>query len=239
MHKFPWPALVVLVLAACAAPQRGLPPPAPAPPAAPPPVVEKPPPAAPVPGRETWNVVSSQLAIRVYRDGPMQKLGHDHIITSTAVTGKIALGQPPAETSFELSFPLESLVVDDEASRQSAGGIFAAPVPQKDREATRANMLGPKVLDAATQGAIRLTSESITGDAGRFEARVRVSLAGHECVVSAPFTVAVEGERLKAQADLRLTHADLGLQPFTVALGALRVREDFEVALTLEAGRGS
>jgi hypothetical protein len=234
MHKFQWPALVVLVLAACAAPQRGQPPPA-----APPPVVETRPPAEPAAGRESWTVVSSQLAIRVYRDGPMQKLGHDHIITSGALTGQIALGEPLTETSFELSLPLESLVVDDESSRQSAGGTFAAPVPQKDREATRANMLGPKVLDAATQGAIQLSSESITGDAGQLAARVRVSLAGHESVVSAPFSVTVEGDHLKAQADLRLTHADLGLQPFTVALGALRVREDFEVALTLEARRGS
>ena len=234
MHKFPWPALVVLLLAACAAPQRGQPPPA-----VPPPVVEAPPPARPAPGQESWTVESSQLAIRVYRDGPMQKLGHDHIITSDALTGQIALGEPITETSFELALPLESLVVDDEASRESAGGTFAAPVPEKDREATRSNMLGPKVLDAATQGVIRLTSESITGDAGRFEARVRVSLAGHESVVSAPFSVTVDGERLKAQADLHLTHADLGLQPFTVALGALRVREDFEVALTLEARRGS
>ena len=234
MHKFPWPTLIALVLAACAAPQRGQ-----APPAAPPPVVESPPPAEPAPGQESWTVVSSQLAIRVYRDGPMQKLGHDHIITSGALTGRIALGEPLTETSFELSLPLESLVVDDEASRQSAGGIFATPVPQKDREATRTNMLGPKVLDAATQSAIRLSSESITGDASQFEARVRVSLAGHESVVSAPFSVTVEGDKLKAQADLRLTHADLGLLPFTVALGALRVREDFEVALTLEARRGS
>jgi hypothetical protein len=36
-----------------------------------------------------------------------------------------------------------------------------------------------------------------------------------------------------------LTHADLGLEPFSVALGALRVREDFDVDLTLEARRGT
>jgi hypothetical protein len=234
MHKCPWPALTALVLAACAAPQRGQ-----APPAAPPPVVEAPAPAEPVPGQESWTVVSSQLVIRVYRDGPMQKLGHDHIITSGALTGRIALGEPLAGSSFELSLPLESLVVDDEAARQSAGGIFAAPVPQKDREATRHNMLGPKLVDAATQDTIRLASESITGDAAQFEARVRVSLAGHDSVVIAPFSVTVDGDQLKAHADLRLTHADLGLQPFTVAMGALRVREDFEVDLSLEARRGS
>ena len=152
MHKFPWPALVVLVLAACAAPQRG-----PAPPPATPPVVD-------------------------------------------ALTGQIALGEPLTKTSFELSLPLESLFVDDEASRQSAGGIFAAPVPEKDREATRANMLGPKVLDAATQSAIRLTSESITGDAGQFEARVRVSLAGHESVVGLGGRLARNSATVSARA---------------------------------------
>lgn len=234
MHKFPWSAPLALILAACAAPQRGPQPPAP------PPVAEAPAaPAAPAAGRESWTVVASQLEVRVYRDGPMQKLGHDHVITSDALTGRIALGEPLAATSFELSIPLQSLVVDDDAAREAAGGVFAAPVPQKDREATRQNMLGAKLLDAAAQDTIRIASESLTGDAGRFEARLRVSLAGHESTVSAPFSVTVEGDRLRAHADFRLTHADLGLQPFTVALGALRVREDFEVGLTLEARRGS
>ena len=40
---------------------------------------------------------------------------------------------------------------------------------------------------------------------------------------------------LAVHAEFRLTHADLGLEPFTVALGALKVRDDFEVDLTLEA----
>jgi hypothetical protein len=232
MHKFPWPALAAAALAACVTPQRPE-----APPAPPPPVVEAP--EAPAADRESWTVVASHLAVRVYRDGPMQKLGHDHLITSDGLAGRIALGAPLTETSFELSVPLDSLVVDDEAARAAAGGIFAAPVPQKDREATRHNMLGPKLLDAAAQDAIRLQSESLAGEGGRFEARVRVSLAGHESVVVAPFSVTVEDERLTAHADLRLTHADLGLQPFSAALGALRVRDGFEVELTLEARRGS
>jgi hypothetical protein len=232
MHKFPWTAAAAATLAACAPPQRPE-----APPAPPPPVVEAP--EAPAADRESWTVVASHLAVRVYRDGPMQKLGHDHLITSDGLTGRIALGAPLTETSFELSLPLESLVVDDEAARAAAGGNFAAPVPQKDREATRHNMLGPKLLDAAAQDAIGLESESLAGDGGRFEARVRISLAGHESVVAAPFSVTVDGDRLTAHAEIRLTHADLGLQPYSAALGALSVREDFEVDLTLEARRGS
>ena len=62
-----------------------------------------------------------------------------------------------------------------------------------------------------------------------------VSLAGSEHVVTVPFTLEAGKGRLAAHAAFRLTHADLGLEPFTAALGALKVRDDFEVDLTLEA----
>jgi hypothetical protein len=233
MHKFLWTLLPAIALAACAAPPRGE-----TPAAATPPVAAATP-AEPAPAGQAWTVVASQLAVRVYRDGPMQKLGHDHLITSDGLTGRIELGAPLTETRFDFLVPLESLVVDDEAARAAAGGVFAAPVPRKDREATRHNLLGEKLLDAAHQDTMRLTAQSLSGGSGNFEARVRVSLAGHESEVTAPFTVTVEGDHLKAHAGFRLTHADLGLQPFTVALGALRVRDDFDVELTLEARRGS
>ena len=233
MHKLPWILLSAVALAGCAVPPRGEAPPG----ASPSPVAAGP--AESQHGAQSWTVVASRLAVRVYRDGPMQKLGHDHLITSDGLVGRIALGAPLAETAFELSLPLESLVVDDAEARAEAGGIFAAPVPQKDRDATRHNMLGPKLLDSARQDTIRLTSESVAGGPGSFEARVRVSLAGRESLVSAPITVTIDGDRLEAHAGFRLTHADLGLEPFAVALGALRVRDDFDVELTLEARRGS
>jgi hypothetical protein len=233
MHKLLWSLLPALALAACAAPPRGEAPTTAQAPAA------AAGPEGPATSGETWTVVASHLSVRAYRDGPMQKLGHDHLITSDGVVGTIALGAPLTQTRFELRVPLESLVVDDQAERAAAGGIFAAPVPQKDRDATRHNLLGEKLLDAAHQDTMRLTAESLTGDAGRYEARVRVSLAGHDSVVAAPFSVTKDGDRLEAHAVLRLTHADLGLQPFTVALGALRVREDIDVDLKLEAKRGS
>jgi len=232
MHKFLWSLLPALALAACAAPPRAGKPPAAEPP------VSATRPAEPAPAGQAWSVVASHLSVRVFRDGPMQKLGHDHLITSDGLVGTIALGAPLTQTRFELRVPLASLVVDDEAARAAAGGVFAAPVPQKDRDATRHNLLGEKLLDAARQDTMRLSAESLTGGAGRYEARVRVSLAGRESEVAAPFSVTIDGDRLEAHAGFRLTHADLGLEPFTVALGALRVREDFDVELTIEARRG-
>jgi hypothetical protein len=227
MRKFMWP--LVLLLAGCAVQPREEAPPAPAVPPAPSPAA---------PG-EAWSVVASHLELRVYRDGPMQKLGHNHLITSDAMRGAVTLREPLAATGFELELPLESLVVDDPAARAAAGGEFAAPVPAKDTEATRRNMLGEKLLDAAAHGVVKLSSESVAAAGGGYEARVRVGIAGGERVVTVPFQVAVGDGRLTAHAAFRLTHAELGLVPFTVALGALKVREDFEVELELEARRGS
>jgi polyisoprenoid-binding protein YceI len=228
MRKFLWP--VILALAGCAIPPREEAPPA-APVAAP---AEKP----PAPG-EAWTVTRSQLDVRVWRDGPMQKLGHNHAITTDQVSGTIRLREPLAASSFALTVPLASLVVDDEAARARAGAEFSAPVPEKDRDGTRHNMLGEKLLNASLQPEMRLVSESVSGNAGGYEAKVRVSLAGQEHVVTAPVSVAVEGDRLEAKATFHLTHEDIGLVPFTVALGVLKVRDDFEVDLTLEARRGS
>lgn len=219
--------LLTLAIAACAAPPRGQTPAAPA-------TLEAPAPSA---GAEVWEVTGSSLEIRVYRDGPMQKLGHNHLITSDRITGEVELREPHATSGFALRLPLDSLVVDDAQARSRAGGEFDAPVPEKDREATRRNMLGERLLDAARQGEILLIADSITGGPRNYEARVRVSLAGREHVLAAPFELMIDGERLVARADLRLNHADLGLEPFAVALGALRVRDDFEVGLTVEARR--
>ncbi len=227
MRKFLW-SVLPLALAACAAPQRA-PAPAPPPPAA----------ATPATGGEAWQVTGSHLEMRVCRDGPMQKLGHNHLITSEAVAGEVRLREPIAESGFALRVPLDSLVVDDAGARANAGGDFATPVPDKDREATRRNMLGERVLDAARQGEMLLTAESVSGGPANFEAQVRVSLAGAEHVLAVPFTVTMADGRLVAHADLRLKHADLGLEPFNVALGALKVRDDFEVDLTVEARRGT
>jgi polyisoprenoid-binding protein YceI len=228
MRKFPWPLL--LLLAGCALP------PTQAPTA---PVPEAPPPVTAAQPSQTWNVVSSHLEVRVYRDGPMQKLGHNHFITSDALHGTVALREPLTKSSFELQLPLESLVVDDPDARSGAGADFANPVPEKDREATRHNMLGESVLDAAKHPGLRLTAEELSGGPGNYEARVHVTLRGEEHVVAVPFTLTVEGGRLTAHANFKLTHADLGLVPFAVALGALRVRDDFEIDLRLEARRAS
>ena len=203
-----------------------------------------PPPAAPV-GKVTepagpyqgFDVISSRVEIRVYRDGPMAQLGHDHLITSGALAGTIQLREPSSDSRFKLDLPLASLVVDDPAERSTAGPEFAKAVPQADRAATWRNMLGTAVLDAALQPVLHLTAESLEGGPQEYLARVRVGLRGEERIIGVPLSMQIDGERLSVHASFKLHHAALGLTPFTVALGALRVRDDIDVDCRLEARR--
>lgn len=225
MRKF----LIVLAVVAggCALPERA------------------PPPAAPAAPRtetrpfEAWDVTASRLELRVYRDGPMEKLGHNHLILSTALSGTVEMRQPMTDSGFRLELPLESLTVDDPAARAAAGEDFARPVPGQDREATRTNLLGPSVLDAARQPVVTLTAESLAGGPGEYRAELRISLRGEERVVAVPVAVTVAGGVLTAHAHFSLRHADLGLTPFTAALGALRVRDAIDFDCRIEAHRRS
>jgi len=220
--------LITLLAVGCAAPPQ-------VPPAAAPPSAR----AAQSLPHEAWDIVSSRLEVRVYRDGPMLQLGHNHVITSDAIDGVIELRDPRPQSGFTLELPLASLVVDDPAARAGAGAEFAAPVPEKDRAGTVRNMLGPAVLDAARQAVLHLTADGISGGPVEYVARVRVGLRGEERVIDVPLALSFEGDRLRIHASARLHHADLGLVPFSVALGALRVRDDIEVDCRLEARRAT
>jgi len=220
--------LVFFLVAGCAAPPQ------------------VPPAAAPPPARAAeslpyvaWDVVASRIEVRVYRDGPMLQLGHNHVITSDALAGIIELRDPWTQSGFTLELPLATLVVDDPEARAGAGAEFASPVPEKDRAGTARNMLGPAVLDAARQAVLHLTAGGISGGPADYMARVRVGLRGEERAIDVPLTVSFEGDRLRIHASVRLHHADLGLVPFSVALGALRVRDDFEIDCRLEARRAT
>ncbi|MGH8135120.1 MAG: YceI family protein [Steroidobacteraceae bacterium] len=207
------------------------------PPKVPPPAAAAAPVTAPSGPYERYDVVSSHVEIRVYRDGPMAQLGHNHLIISDALAGTIDLREPASDSRFTFELPLDSLVVDDLAARSTAGAEFAKEVPEADREGTRHNMLGSSVLDAAHQPVLRLTAESLEGGPDEFVARVRVGLRGEERIISVPVSVEREDGKIGVHANFTLHHADLGLTPFTVALGALRVHDEIAIDCRLEARR--
>jgi polyisoprenoid-binding protein YceI len=218
--------LTFLWLAACRTPPR----PAPAP--SPGPV----PPAAPAPPISyRIDAARSQVLILVYRDGPMARLGHNHVLSVQQLSGEIAAGTDPALASFWLEFPVAAISVDEPSLRAAAGDDFKTPVDAAAVDGTRSHMLGEQLLDAAHFPTIRLQSERLRAEGDHWIATVHIRVRDHEGVVEVPVALERSPDGLTASGEFDLTHAQLGLIPYSVALGALRVAESMHIRYRLQA----
>ena len=66
---------------------------------------------------------------------------------------------------------------------------------------------------------------------------VKVELLGRTVDLTVPTEVTIDGDELRAQGEFELNHADLGMQPFSVMLGALQVGEKLSFAYDIKARR--
>lgn len=217
------PGLALLLAAACRAP--------PAPRA---PTGAEPPPTA---GVELYQVdaAHSQLTLRVYRDGPLAALGHNHVIAVHGLEGSIHWHPDPRRCSLAVRFAAAGLGVDEPALRAAAGPDFAANVDEAARSGTRANMLGPRVLDAQRYPEITLVSEGVSGSASAPRIALRAFVAGHDALLEVPAQVERDAAGLHATGEMDLRQTQLGLTPFAVMLGALRVADTLHVHFDIRA----
>lgn len=192
--------------------------------------------------RETYTVdpARSDIHWRIYRAGPLAEKGHNHVISARRFSGAVTLVRGGPST-FELAIPVTALEVDNPALRRRYGPGFDTGLTEADRAATRANMLGPSLLDSARHAQIRLTG-SATLDPGTAGTQVllpvAVSIAGRTVRLRLPATISVSGRELRARGSFSLSHRQLGLRPFTAALGALRVAERIDFSFDIRASLG-
>lgn len=177
----------------------------------------------------------SWLRTRVYRSGRLAKFGHNHVMMSQGLEGQIVLGDVDAQARITVTLPLESLVVDDPLARAAEGAEFDGTIPDKDRAATRKNMLGAALLNAAAYPDITLRSVRIEGARPDLVVVTDVTIAGQTRRIDLPVTVEVTDDTITAVGDFVVTHEALGLEPFSALLGALRVRDDIGLHFTLVA----
>lgn len=175
------------------------------------------------------------MHIHVFRGGTLARLGHNHVITSQSVTGRVWLHPQFTASGFELSFPVADLVVDDPKARQAAGSEFPPEIPAADKEGTKKNMLRLEVLDAERHPRVTIRSASISGSlqSPRITARITIKDVSRDVVV--PASVAVNGKRLTARGEFEIRQTEFGMKPFSVALGALAVQDQLRVRFDLVA----
>jgi polyisoprenoid-binding protein YceI len=183
------------------------------------------------------DTAASSIRIFAYRDGWLARFGHNHVIESRAVSGRVWLAEPADQSRFELQIPVATLIVDDPAARKAAGGDFSSVPSDKDREGTRKNMLGSALLDAAASPVISVRSMSIHGAGPRYDVTAEVTIRGHAAVVKFPADVARTTNGLRVTGELRIRQSDLGLKPFSALGGALKVRDEVRIGFDIAAAR--
>ena len=189
----------------------------------------------------------SEVLILVYRDGPMAALGHNHVLSVRQLSGEAALPldstaqspgrEHPELASFALEFPVAAIAVDEPALRAQAGTGFEGALDAPSIEGTRAHMLGPLLLDASHFERIRLESAAVQAEGDHWLATLHIGVRDYEAQVQVPIALQIDAEGLLATGEFDLTHAQLGLKPYSVALGALRVAETLHVRYRLLARR--
>lgn len=177
---------------------------------------------------------ASEIHVLVYRAGPLARLGHNHVVAVTDPEGSVLLRPEGRGSRFELLIDADDLEVDSAPLRARYGEAFASTPGDEDIAATRANMLGADVLDAQAYPTIRVAGTlRSAGDDAAVDLRIALKRTVLEREV--PITLEIGGEKITARGTLELDHADLGLTPFSVMLGALRVAETLEIRFDLTA----
>jgi polyisoprenoid-binding protein YceI len=180
----------------------------------------------------------SELRVLVYRAGLLASFGHNHVIVNRDVEGSISFAGDPAAASFALSIPASGFVVDDPSARSEEGADFEEETPEEAKEGTRHNMLGPGVLDVAQYPSIEVRSIAIRPTAAGLVATVSVTVAGHASTLVVPFTLDLSQGRLTARGATSLRQSSLGLTPFSVMLGGLKVQDELTLRFRLVASAG-
>jgi len=181
------------------------------------------------------SAADSEADIYVYRSGKLARFGHNHIITSRDINGYVMLGKDAAGSRLDLYFPVDTLSIDEPELRAAAGDDFSSQPSANDIAGTRKNMLGERMLNGAQFPYVVISGKWVGGTPDAPELDVTVTVRGITHTVHATTHVEHDGELLRATGELPLSHAELGLEPFTALGGALSVRDDFKVQYRITA----
>lgn len=179
---------------------------------------------------------ASEVRLLVYRDGPLARFGHNHVIVGR-VRGEVRAGDAAAASGFRLEIPIESFAIDPREARAEEGAEFALPVSEEARRGTRENMLGEQVLDTARHPLIRIESVALVGPRWNPTVTARVTLRGATRDLRFPAAVFERDDLLTVVASFAIAQSAFRIEPFTVLNGGLRVRDALDVRIRVIARR--
>jgi polyisoprenoid-binding protein YceI len=177
----------------------------------------------------TVDAPKSKIEIHVGKEGFFSAFGHDHLIVAKEISGEAQVdAQDIAESSVVLAISAKSLAVLDPGESE------------KDKAEVQKTMLGEKVLDVEKYGQIRFTSARVsnpkkTGAGWELHLEGKLALHGVEKPISFPLRVRLDGDMLRAQAEVSLLQTDYGMTPVKVGGGAVKVKNRLKITLDIAA----
>lgn len=159
----------------------------------------------------------------------MARMGHNHVIASHHLEGEVYLTDDPSRSRFELRIPVNELSIDEPALREAAGPDFPPGVPQSAREGTRKNLLSEALLDGATFPHIRLRASDVKSAGDQWDVGVEITFKESVYPVRVPVQVQRREAGFTARGEFTLTQTQLGLKPFSVAMGSLVVLDEMRI----------
>jgi hypothetical protein len=183
------------------------------------------------------DAAASDIHWRVYKAGTLSRFGHNHVVSVGELSGQVTSDADSGAGTVELTIPVAGLVVDDPALRSLYGEDFSSKPSEDDIAGTRKNMLGDKVLDAEKYPMLAIRGRVDEGAPEVATLAVTVELLGRSIPLSVPCSITVDGDALTASGEFRLTHAELGMEPFSVMLGALAVGPELDFSFDVRATR--
>lgn len=177
---------------------------------------------------------ASEIRLLVYREGLLARLGHNHVMTGK-VNGDIIVSETAAASGFRLEIPVESFVVDLPLPRSEEGSEFSTVVSEGARQGTSKNMLGADLLDATQYPMISIESVAMSGSRWNPDVIAHVMLRGITSELQFPATVLEQNGLITITASFSVLQTGLGLQPFSILGGAIRVRDAIDIRVRVLA----
>lgn len=173
---------------------------------------------------------SSRIDILVRREGPLARFGHDHVIVARNAEGFLLFEQPLHGSRADLRIDIDNLHVDPAEARQRYR-LNTEP-DAEDIAATREN-LRFRVLESARWPYIFIGVSDISEEGDTHSARLDIAVRDSVISRREDFQIGFHGRELVIEGSLKLLQTELGLEPFSVLGGGLRVADELEIHFSL------
>lgn len=182
--------------------------------------------SAQVSGKYRVNAKKSRIEIHLFKGGFLSSLEDNHLILLTRFSGTADLSRTGPWTA-ALTGEAGSMKVIDPGSAPS------------EREEVQETMLGPGQLDVKHYPLIELHSVSFdsTDHDTAWHLEANVKLHGVTQIVDFSLDCHQAGDRLEIRGEKMFKLTEFGIQPYSAGLGAVRIKNAFEVTYKIVLDR--